>query len=187
MTLSRSRPNGRDFSLIELLIASSVLVIGIFGVLAALTAQAQTRMFSNENEFAAHLIENVLADYHAHSTSALVEEVYANSDLTDTLTDTQVVVSLTVKVLSEEETTNLFPVDLDGDGALELDGDDRYDLDRDGTAGETVTFDATSEAAKAEHAGYRIVPIQVEMTWRDSSGQVRTKTVETIIYDLDVQ
>lgn len=182
MTLQRSRARGREFSLVELLIASSVLVIGIFGVLGALTAQAQTRMFSNENEFAAHLLQDVLSEYHALSTTAVVQEIYDHPDLTDTLTSERVVVSLTARILSEREASTVFRVDLDGDGDPDL-----YDLDRDGTPGEDITFDPTSDEARDEHLKYQIVPIELTMVWRDSSGQERERTIHTMVYDLDVQ
>jgi type II secretory pathway component PulJ len=178
---STPRANPRAaFTMIELLVAMSILTVAIFATLAALAESAQLRQGSAETETATQRIQARLAEL--RSTSLDMTDLASAEGAFSVVGEARLKnLAGLVEVLTEADASATFRCDLDKNGVI--DGNDLYDLDNDGIPGEGVASDPADTTTGSKKDAYtRLVPVRVSLTWESITGSPRRLSVESFIY-----
>ena len=164
----------RAFSMLEVLFSVAILSVAIFGVLAAVGANAQLRETTRASEAAAQFLRDHVDHYRSTGFDGVVPLAQSEDSWTNvpaaSLRADGVYAGLPpgaqyrVELLSEAEASATF-----GHAATPL------DLDHDGTAGE--------DASESTPADYRIIPLRVTVRWsKGARGGTSTLVSSTFIY-----
>lgn len=168
----------RGFTLLEVMIAVLVLVLAIFGVLAAINTSAISRQLSVDTERAAHIMQTELEKWRGFPTNIAAQGIWTAVDSGGNANTPEASFSIgkdetgkpllakgvgVVRLLSEAEAETAFGL---GAGTLDLDGD--------GTNGE--------DDANSDRTQYQVVPLRITLTWTSISAGPRTAQTETILY-----
>ena len=165
------------FTLLETMIAMSVLAIAVFGLLSAFNSVVRMREVQEQEVFAANAIREKLAEIRSDARAGSVDgfsdmiENYLTLDSYYTFfverIDHGTMKSGTVVLhLVENSVPAVFGLpDTDGDGI----GDDGLDLNGDGTIG-------SADLGAGSYDEIRLVPFEVRVPWRRAGGvQMVTK------------
>jgi len=167
-------PATRAFSMLEVMFAVAILTVAIFGVLAAVGANAQLRETTRASDAAAKFLRDRMELYRsteiddvvalAQSETSWTGVPAANTRADGAYAGLPPTAQYRVVLLSEAEASAAF-----GHASTPL------DLDHDETPGEDGT--------ESDPAAYRIVPLRFAIRWpKGASGGWSTLETSTFIY-----
>lgn len=173
-----SRRRRRAFTLIEVLVALSLLSLAIFGLMAAFGNSAALRSTSRQSEFIQRQARAYINGLRSQATVNLVRTAITSDptwidtgEQTEGTTSGNVALQVGVDVISSN-----VRIMTEAECAAAYSGHS-FDLDRDGTHNE-------AGAASDVNAYSTVIPIEMTVTWRDPQNptQTRSLTLRTLIY-----